>query len=75
MEEMEVLEYDFHEFTSHEFVPPSRFFIKNAMGNYVFPKTISRKKAQEYVDLTYGKGKYTVCSMYQLPSKGKETAK
>ena len=54
------VKYD--EATSLDFKPPCTFYIKDAMDNYVFIKTRSRKVAQELVNAEYGSGKYTVSS-------------
>jgi hypothetical protein len=51
---------DFDTFTHWDFVPPGSFFIRNAMGDYVFLKTSVRKEAQDFIDKEYGKGRYTV---------------
>jgi hypothetical protein len=39
---------------------PSCFYIRNALDEYVFIKTKSRKIAQETIDEEYGKGFYKV---------------
>lgn len=43
--------------------PLRNFYIVNAMGNYVWIKTIDRTVAQLAVDTYYGKGFYTVKSI------------
>src|SRR5437870_4789764 len=48
------------EFAKWEFIPPATFFIKDAMGDYVFIHTAKRATAQEWVDTEYGKGRYSV---------------
>ncbi len=53
---------NYNEATSLDFKPPCTFYIKDAMDNYVFIKTRSRKVAQELVNNEYGRGKYTVSS-------------
>lgn len=50
----------YKEFAAREFIPPATFFIKDAMGDYVFVHTASRATAQEWVDTEYGKGRYSV---------------
>lgn len=40
--------------------PPSPYYILNALGEGVFVRTNSRKKAQEVVDDLYGKGFYII---------------
>ena len=42
--------------------PPCTFYIKDAMGDYVFIKTRNRKVAQELINAEYGVGKYRVSS-------------
>lgn len=39
---------------------PAKFYVVNAMGDFVFIKARERKKAQEIVDIEFGKGHYTV---------------
>lgn len=51
---------DYNTFTDYLFIPPSTFYIQNAMGEYWFIHTASRQVAQEFVDITYGKNRYTV---------------
>lgn len=51
---------DFNTFSDYLFVPPSTFYIQNAMGEYWFVHTATRAVAQEYIDSVYGKGRYTV---------------
>lgn len=51
---------DYQTFTDYLFIPPSTFYIQNALGEYWFVHTASRQVAQEYVDSVYGKGRYTV---------------
>lgn len=42
-----------------------KFFVVNALGQYVFIKTKDRAKAQSFIDEEYGKGKYKVRSYVQ----------
>lgn len=51
---------DYQTFTDYLFNPPATFYIQNAMGEYVFIHTSSRKDAQDYVDATYSAGRYVV---------------
>ena len=51
---------DYNTFTDYLFIPPSTFYIQNAMGEYWFIHTASRQVAQEFIDSTYGKNRYTV---------------
>lgn len=61
----------FEEFTAIDFLPPGTFYVRDALGNYVFLKTSDRLKAQKQIDTTYGKGKYTVMAAKILPTKSK----
>lgn len=58
--EIKVTVIDYQTFTDYQFIPPSTFYIQNAMGEYWFVHTSSRIAAQEYIDSVYGKGRYTV---------------
>lgn len=50
----------FENFSQWDFIPPGSFYIRTALGDYLFLKTSSRAAAQEFVNTEYGKGKYTV---------------
>lgn len=52
----------YNEATALDFKPPCTYYIRNAMDEFVFIKTRSRKVAQELVNAEYGVGKYRVCS-------------
>lgn len=56
------------EFSEWDFVPPGSFYIRNALGDYVFLKTSKRKDAQDFINDEYGKGKYAV-----IPAKIQKT--
>lgn len=59
--ELKVTMVSFKEFSDIDFIPPSTFFYKNAMGDFAFIHTASRQVAQDYVDEFTGiKGKYSV---------------
>lgn len=58
------------EFAKWEFIPPATFFIKDAMGDYIFIHTAKRAVAQEWVDKEYGKNRYSVNT--SRLQKGKE---
>ncbi|AXF53079.1 MAG: hypothetical protein [Caudoviricetes sp.] len=62
---------DFEEFSEWDFIPPGSFYIRNAMGDYVFMKTSERKLAQDHVDAEYGKGKYAVVPAKQDKTKSR----
>ena len=51
---------------------PSCFYIVDALGQYVFAKTKSRKIAQEVVDEEYGKGFYKVRTTDLAAKAGKQ---
>jgi len=48
------------EFLDDDFRAPSGYYIKTAMGDYLFVKSRSRKDAQATVDELYGHGKYSI---------------
>ena len=57
---IKTVEVSYEGFGEWDFIPPGSFYIRNAMGNYLFLKTSDRAAAQSYVNELYGKGKYTV---------------
>lgn len=60
MSKQKITVVNYEEFSRWDFIPPATFFIKNAMGDYVFIHTAKRSVAQEWVDNEYGKGRYSV---------------
>jgi fibronectin type 3 domain-containing protein len=50
----------YKEFSEWDFVPPGSYYVRTALGDYLFLKTSDRAAAQEYVNKEFGKGKYTV---------------
>lgn len=68
--QVETIRITFAEFTSPDFNNPSKWFVLDALGDYVFIKTRKRDVAQQWVDSEYGIGKYRVSSYTQ--SGGKE---
>lgn len=48
--------------TCLDFNPPTSYYIRDAMDNFVFIKSRSRKVAQHLVNEEYGDRKYTVSS-------------
>lgn len=50
----------YSDFAMWDFIPPATFFIKDAMGDFIFVHTAKRATAQEWVDKEYGKGRYSV---------------
>ncbi len=71
MSKQKITTIDFDTFSSLEFMPPATFFIQNAMGEYVFIHTAKRQVAQDWVDETYGKGRYTVKASKLQATKSK----
>lgn len=61
----------YEQFTEWDFIPPGSWYIRNAMGDYVFVKTSERKVAQDFVDSEYGKGKYAVVPAKQDKTKSR----
>jgi hypothetical protein len=53
---------NYEEFTSIDFKPPSVYFIKNALNEYIFYHTKDRATAQEESNKEYGSGHYKVCA-------------
>lgn len=66
--EIQTVNVTFEEFTDPEFIPYGSYYIRNALGEYVFLKTSDRKVAQDFINDQYGKGRYTV-----IPSKNEKT--
>lgn len=50
----------YKDFAKWDFIPAATFYIKDAMGDYIFVHTARRAVAQEWVDTEYGKGRYSV---------------
>ncbi len=48
------------EHDSDDFIPPTRYYIRDALGNYVFFRTRSRATAQSLSDEWFGNGKYRI---------------
>lgn len=59
---------DYETFSEWDFIPPGSFFIRDASGWFIFLKTSDRKAAQDMINETYGKGKYSV-----IPTKDQKT--
>lgn len=70
MSKVRVTEVSYEQFTDIEFKPPSSFFIKNALGEYVYFHTRSRDVAQEECDKIYGKGHYRIGASKLSKPKG-----
>lgn len=65
---MVTVSISFNEFSEWDFIPPGSYYIRNALGDFLFLKTSDRNLAQKHVDFVYGKGKYRV-----IPSKDDKT--
>lgn len=61
----------YEQFTSCDFIPPGSFYVRNAMGEYLYFRTSSRPEAQALVDELYGKGKYRVVAAKLEPHGSK----
>ena len=59
-EEVKVTVVSYEDFSDYQFQPPSTFYIMDSLQNYHFVHTSDRKVAQDWVDETFGKGRYTV---------------
>lgn len=59
------------EYFGGEISDPAKFFIQNALGDFIFYHCRTRAAAQAAVDEEYGKGKYTVRTS-KLESTGGE---
>ena len=57
--EVRVTVVSFEDFSDYEFNPPATFYIMDCLQNYHFVHTSDRKVAQDWVDETFGKGRYT----------------
>ena len=57
---MKKIVVSYEAFTSIDFPPPSNFYIKDAMQNYIFYSSRDRQKVQQEVDDEFGKGHYKV---------------
>lgn len=49
----------YEQFCEWDFVGPGSFYVRDAMGDYLYVKTGDRRIAQQTIDEIYGKGKYT----------------
>jgi len=54
--------------------PPSRYYIVNAFGDYIFLKVRSKATAQKIIDECYGKCFYKIRSMGLDPITGKDVS-
>ena len=56
---IEVVVVTFQEYAMDDFVFPSRYMIRNAMGNYIFIKTNKKEVALRYIQDNYN-GQYSL---------------
>lgn len=68
---VKTVDVSYEEFTDPDFIPPGTFYVRNALGVYVFLKTSDRATAQKQIDNYYGKGRYTAVASKILPTKSK----
>lgn len=66
--ELKVTVITLQEFSDPDFNPPSTWFFKDALGQYIFVHTSKRAVVQDYIDANYGKGKYS-----PIPTKDQKT--
>ena len=57
---VKTVEVTYEQFTAWDFIPCGSFYIRDALGNYLFLKTSNRAEAQAVINERYGKGKYNV---------------
>lgn len=60
MSKTKITVVSFYDFNDDDFHKPSNYYIKNALGEYVFIHSRSREIAQQMCDEMYGKGQYKV---------------
>lgn len=58
--QIKTVEISYDEFSAWDFIPMGSFYIRTAMGNYLFLKTSDRAAAQACINEQFGKGKYSV---------------
>lgn len=56
--ELKITIVSYEQFTDIEFLPPSSFFFKDALGQMIFLHSSKREVCQEWIDEHYGKNKY-----------------
>jgi hypothetical protein len=57
MSKVKITIVTFEEFTDIDFRAPTAYYIRNALGEYVYFHTRDRLEAQKICDETYGKSK------------------
>ena len=60
MANIKITVVSYEDFSDYQFQPPATFYIMDCLQNYHFVHTSDRKVAQNWVDETFGKGRYTV---------------
>ena len=58
----DLIKHTLIEATDLDFIPPTPWYVRDALDDFVFIKTRDRRKAQEIVNDIYGVGKYRVAS-------------
>lgn len=75
MPKMKTTVVDYITFTDDSFLPPSTYYYKNFMGDFIFCHTRSRADAQKYADEDCGvAGKYLIRAAKLVKPKGDQTA-
>lgn len=57
--EVSVIVVDYNTLNDPDFTPPSQFYFRDALGDYIFIKTTKRSIAEQYVKDKYD-GQYSV---------------
>lgn len=72
---MKTTTVDYVTFTDDSFLPPSTYYYKNFMGDFIFCHTRSRADAQKYADEDCGvAGKYLIRAAKLVQPKGELSA-
>lgn len=69
--ELKITEVSYEEFTDIDFIPPSNWFFKDALGNFIFCHTSKREVVQEYINENYGVNKYKPIPTKDMKTKSK----
>lgn len=70
--ELKITVVQIEEFSDPDFKPPSNWYFKNAMGEFVFVSTSKREVVQEYIDENYGKDKYKPIAVKDQKTKSRQ---
>lgn len=68
---IEDVKITYEQFTDVDFTYPSNFYILNALGEYHFIYTKSRKDAQNFIDSEYGEGRYSIICLHPQKTKSR----